>query len=141
MVKHIIKKALGMIPRLLWWMINGTAAAALSSHFVLASRRPPAYRTFHRSGIASLANREDKSRTGSHPAGSRPESQKQKRISSDIRFSGGRSGARMRLYPDPLSALSVEKKGDDAVHRVSFFRSVTISVTQIYAMTVSCCNL
>ena len=83
-----------MIPRLLWWMINGTAAAALSSHFVLASRRPPAYRTFHRSGIASLANREDKSRTGSHPAGSRPESQKQKRISSDIRFSGGRSGAR-----------------------------------------------
>ena len=64
-----------------------------------------------------------------------------KRISSDIRFSGGRSGARMRLYPDPLSALSVEKKGDDAVHRVSFFRSVTIKVLQIYAMTVSCGNL
>ena len=24
MVRHIIKKALGMIPRLLWWMIRGS---------------------------------------------------------------------------------------------------------------------
>lgn len=24
MVKHIIKKALGIIPRLLWWMIRGS---------------------------------------------------------------------------------------------------------------------
>ena len=35
----------------------------------------------------------------------------------------------MRLYPDPLIALSVEKKGVDAVRRVSLFRSVTVSVT------------
>ena len=24
MVKHIIKKALGMLPRLFWWMIRGS---------------------------------------------------------------------------------------------------------------------
>ena len=32
----------------------------------------------------------------------------------------------MRFYPDPLIALSVEKKGVDTVHRVSLFRSVTL---------------
>ena len=35
----------------------------------------------------------------------------------------------MRLYLDSLIALSVEKKGVDAVRRVSLFRSVTVSVT------------
>ena len=33
----------------------------------LDNRRPPAYRFFHRSDFALLVNREDKSRTGSHP--------------------------------------------------------------------------
>jgi hypothetical protein len=36
----------------------------------------------------------------------------------------------MRLCPDPPIALSVEKKGVDAVHRVSLFQSVTVSVTK-----------
>lgn len=35
----------------------------------------------------------------------------------------------MRLYPDPLIALIVEKKGVGAVRRVSAFQSVTVSVT------------
>ena len=52
-----------------WWMISGTAAAALSSHFVLDNCRPSAHRTFHDSDFAKLVSREDKSRTGSSPYG------------------------------------------------------------------------
>ena len=44
-------------------------------------------------------------------------------------LSGGWSGARIRYYRISLIALNIEKKGVDAVRRVSVFQSVTVSVT------------
>jgi hypothetical protein len=38
MVKHIIKKALGMIPRLLWWMIRGSNAQAAANSVKMPER-------------------------------------------------------------------------------------------------------
>ena len=49
---------------------------------------------------------------------------------------GGWSGARMRYYLISPIALSIEKKGVDAVRKVSVFRSVTLSVT--FLIQINC---
>ena len=65
MVKHIIKKALGVFPRLFWWMINGTAAAALSALRLIIAGRLRIGLSMTPASLA-LADRQDKSRTGSN---------------------------------------------------------------------------
>ena len=64
MVKHIIKKALGVFPRLFWWMINGTAAAAPSALHLMVAGRLRIGLSMTPASLA-LADRQDKSRTGS----------------------------------------------------------------------------